>query len=469
MGGGQAGEQFSDSYGVADSIAAHAVRCKPPVKACTRSNLGVERLLCDVRLQLCARGCPGMAGLAREFRIADCDGSKRLSLIEFKKAARELALEVSDADLRALFDWSDKDSDGFVWYEEFLRAVRPVMNARRLALVRRAFDVLDADDSGAVEPREIARSYDASRHPEVLAGRSTQDAVLREFLDTFTVGTELDTSVTREEFENYYANVSCEVDCDDDFELLMRNAWHLSCDGDDDGTGTAGRCAKFDCDPFVTVVKPHPRTFREVTATQPAGGGVSVRSAGSLGASALGLGSLSQQPDPRSTGKKIKGYADKRGMFKSQISFAPQVVAQRPRGSSSSSSGAKLNSKASIGLESLGSVLNSGRAGTANERPPDDAWLEEAGDEQGASSSSSSSSRPVQQDSRDATAVLDRVRARLRELGAAGVAGVAPRRPTRQVFFAIFVGVVSFCLRLVSRRGTIFACLLESQRTVRVV
>jgi calcyphosin len=34
--------------------------------------------------------------------------------------------------------------------------------------------------------------------------------------------------VTFEEFENYYANISASIDNDDYFELMMRNAWHIS-------------------------------------------------------------------------------------------------------------------------------------------------------------------------------------------------------------------------------------------------
>jgi hypothetical protein len=34
--------------------------------------------------------------------------------------------------------------------------------------------------------------------------------------------------VTPEEFEAYYANVSASVDNDDYFELMIRNAWHIS-------------------------------------------------------------------------------------------------------------------------------------------------------------------------------------------------------------------------------------------------
>jgi hypothetical protein len=112
------------------------------------------------------------------------------------------------------------------------------MSVRRLALVNQAFASLDTQGRGEVEAEDIAKSYTASKHPDVVSGRKTQEAVLREFLETFDVGGEVDGKVTRQEFQNYYANVSSSIDNDDYFELMIRNAWHIS-----GGTGSAANSA----------------------------------------------------------------------------------------------------------------------------------------------------------------------------------------------------------------------------------
>ena len=75
---------------------------------------------------------------------------------------------------------------------------------------------------------EIAKFYDASRHPDVISGKRNAESIMDEFLTTFDVGGTIDGKVTREEFVNYYSNVSASIDNEDYFELMIRNAWHIS-------------------------------------------------------------------------------------------------------------------------------------------------------------------------------------------------------------------------------------------------
>jgi len=57
--------------------------------------------------------------------------------------------------------------------------------------------------------------------------------VLTEFLETFeqhhnTMANEAsDHIVTKEEWHEYYNNVSCSIDRDDYFQVMMNNAWNL--------------------------------------------------------------------------------------------------------------------------------------------------------------------------------------------------------------------------------------------------
>ena len=67
-----------------------------------------------------------------------------------------------------------------------------------------------------------------------MMGTRSEDDVLYEFLDTFESHYSLrhaessDRSITLDEWLEYYNNVSCSIDNDDYFELMMANAYGMS-------------------------------------------------------------------------------------------------------------------------------------------------------------------------------------------------------------------------------------------------
>jgi hypothetical protein len=71
-------------------------------------------------------------------------------------------------------------------------------------------------------------------HPDVKSGKKTEEQILLEFLETFETHHSLrnngapDHIVTKEEFEEYYNNISASVDDDKYFELMMNNAWKIN-------------------------------------------------------------------------------------------------------------------------------------------------------------------------------------------------------------------------------------------------
>ena len=79
----------------------------------------------------------------------------------------------------------DPDDDGSINYDEFLRGVMGEMNQRRQAIVKKAFAVIDSDKSGILDINDIKGRYNAKKHPDVIAGKQTEEDILYEFLDTF--------------------------------------------------------------------------------------------------------------------------------------------------------------------------------------------------------------------------------------------------------------------------------------------
>ncbi len=186
------------------------------------------RLIKQVKAQLTSRGSAGFIGLQRKFRLMDDDNSRSLNRSEFMKGLKEHGLQLTAKEIDRLFLIFDKDGSNSIEFDEFIYALRGELSDRRKKLIGMAFDVMDKDGNGVLEPSDVISAYDASKHPDVVAGQKTADIVMREFLDNFDVGGEKDGMVTRNEFENYYSNISASIDNEDYFELMIRNAWHIA-------------------------------------------------------------------------------------------------------------------------------------------------------------------------------------------------------------------------------------------------
>jgi len=187
-----------------------------------------DPILDSLRQQLRNSGADGICGLARKFRIMDDDGTGTLDLEEFRKAMKESRLNLTERQLKHLFLYFDKDDSGGISYDEFLVGIRGVLNRRRREMVHLAFAVLDKKSEGMVGLDDFRQLYDCTRHPDVVAGKRSVEECLKEVMSNFEVGGEVDGIITQKEFESYYSNVSASIDSDDYFELMIRNAWHIS-------------------------------------------------------------------------------------------------------------------------------------------------------------------------------------------------------------------------------------------------
>jgi Ca2+-binding EF-hand superfamily protein len=193
-----------------------------------------EALAERLKTKLASRGARGIIGLGRQFKIMDDNGSRTLDVYEFTKAMKDYMLGFSEPEIQNLFGYFDVDHSGTIDYNEFIRAIRGAMNPMRRKLVAQAYKKLDRDGNGWIDINDIKGVYSAKTHPDVLAGKKTEEQILLEFLETFETQHNIRTNgapdhvVTKEEFDEYYNNVSASIDNDQYFELMMTNAWKIN-------------------------------------------------------------------------------------------------------------------------------------------------------------------------------------------------------------------------------------------------
>ena len=105
----------------------------------------------------------------------DDDNSKSLDKNEFRKAINDFRVEIPANNIDTIFNAFDLNRDGTIDYDEFVRIIRGDLTANRLALVKKAYRKLDRDNSGVVDINDIKGIYNASRHPDVISGKKTED------------------------------------------------------------------------------------------------------------------------------------------------------------------------------------------------------------------------------------------------------------------------------------------------------
>jgi Ca2+-binding EF-hand superfamily protein len=188
----------------------------------------VQQAFKDFRAAVARRGgLNGMRSLGRAFRIYDSNGDGTLSPAELKAGLQNFGLSLPATTLTMVIDAADKSRDGKIEYGEFIRTLRGGMNDKRKALVGMAFNQLDRDGSGIVDMVDMKAAYNPLSHPYVKAGRMTAQQALRDFMLQWDT-VERDGKITPNEFVEYYEDLSASVDRDDYFELMIRNAWHIS-------------------------------------------------------------------------------------------------------------------------------------------------------------------------------------------------------------------------------------------------
>lgn len=79
----------------------------------------------------------------------------------------------------------DVNDDGFISFDELLHAVKGDMSPFRKDLVKRVFKKLDFNENGYIDIEDVRKSYNARQHPDVRAGKKSEEEVLLEFMETF--------------------------------------------------------------------------------------------------------------------------------------------------------------------------------------------------------------------------------------------------------------------------------------------
>lgn len=187
----------------------------------------VDTAIAKIRDQLFRSKSNGLKGVARCFRSADCSGNNKLDAEEFNDALSFCGLFLTKSETSGLFNKFDRDGDGNINYEELIKGIRLPLAGARLEMVERAFAILDKDGSACIDFSDLGSVYDASRHPDVISGKSSAEDVIKVFLNGFETGKTKDGKVTKAEFLGYYEDLGASIPSDEHFIRMMESCWKI--------------------------------------------------------------------------------------------------------------------------------------------------------------------------------------------------------------------------------------------------
>ena len=188
-----------------------------------------------LRKKLKERGTRGIMSLRRTFMINDINNTHTTNLNQFQKYLLNYRIDIPKNKINQIFNLFDNNRNGEIDYEIFTQNLIGDMNDYRKNIVKKIFQNLDVNNENIINLMDVRLCYNASRHPQVLSGKNTEQEKLSEFLDSIDYHFNLlnqnrvegDEKVSLEEFLDYYNIISFLIEKDEDFNEMMCNVWGL--------------------------------------------------------------------------------------------------------------------------------------------------------------------------------------------------------------------------------------------------
>ena len=194
--------------------------------ATKRQYIDMNSLMTRIRNRIVERGAVGIKGSGRLFRIADDNNGQTLDLHnELPKLMNDIGVILNKTELNELIRLLDRDGSGTINYQEFLYQMAPPLSEERLQWINKAFEKLDIDGSGIVSVADLEAAHNPEKSELVRLGKTTANAIFNNLLLSYD--NDADGKITRDEFIDYYREISPAFDNDEYFAEMMKSAWKL--------------------------------------------------------------------------------------------------------------------------------------------------------------------------------------------------------------------------------------------------
>jgi calcyphosin len=115
-----------------------------------------EDLVNEIKSKLSGRGVLGIRSLSRIFKILDNNGNKQIDIEELYWGLKDFGINISEEEAQNVLSGFDRDRNGTLNFDEFLRGIRGDINDFRVSWIRKAYQKLDVNGDGLVKLDDIA-------------------------------------------------------------------------------------------------------------------------------------------------------------------------------------------------------------------------------------------------------------------------------------------------------------------------
>ena len=189
--------------------------------------------------KLFKRGLRGILYLYSQF-LSLCPDLNKISFSDFILVLKIQHLNIDINSCKKIFNMFSiyQGEKSFLDFYSFMRTYKKELNEYKLNIVEEVFSKIDIKGTNKINLNELKMKYDASRHPDVLNGKFSEDQKIMEFLDCFELCyniLKLDSEMKSEEnkdyvdfemFANFYEYVSFIYPKDKDFEYVIKSTWN---------------------------------------------------------------------------------------------------------------------------------------------------------------------------------------------------------------------------------------------------
>ncbi|CAD8146996.1 unnamed protein product [Paramecium pentaurelia] len=165
--------------------------------------------------------------LGKTFRgFESFDKNNKIDKDEFLIGLKQNGIVLTKFQTDFLLNYLDRNRDRSINIAEFFYLIRGTPNENRMQVIVQAFKKFDKDNLGYIMADDFKGIFNAKNHPKVIRGELTEDQAYIELLQYFKEGNKSGL-ITLDEWKEYYAAVSADIELDENFITLIKETWRL--------------------------------------------------------------------------------------------------------------------------------------------------------------------------------------------------------------------------------------------------